>query len=393
MTFGNLTRILDTHSVLLSREIAKLEDVYSLVDLVEEKLRLNISLTLLLLERDNEEQLVKIPSLDIKGEIKEALDDVEELKENTEPDVQYDESDENADDPNFEPEYGETSPKTETKAITIKIRKQKVIKDSTGDCLCNECGKIFGNKLKLKRHKRTMHESKGGCLCNECGKMYKNSRDLKRHRKAIHMKIRETYTCPICKKEGTYKYYSDFFKHKQRCEADLPENAERYPCTICGEKFGTYYNWKNHHYVCSGEKPKRSLNSKPTIYECHFENCDYKNRMKIRLKNHINTVHLNLPEIRNYFCDTCGKSFKDSRQLKIHVKALHIQARDHICTTCGNSFKTRGTLMKHREIHSDIYSYICPFAPCEKKFKQSATLYRHKLSCQFNPNKNKKNIS
>ena len=218
--------------------------------------------------------------------------------------------------------------------------------------------------------------------------MYNTSRHLKRHKKVIHLKERQNHTCPICKKEGSYKYYSDFFKHKQICEAELPENAERYVCSICGEKFGTYYNWKNHHYVCSGEKPKRSQ-SKPTLYKCNFENCGYIARLKIRLKNHINIVHLNLPEIKDHFCESCGKSFTEPRLLRRHVNAVHLNIRDHTCSTCGNCFKNKQTLQKHVKIHSDIYSYVCPFPPCEKKFKQSATLYRHKLSCQFNLNKKK----
>ena len=153
---------------------------------------------------------------------------------------------------------------------------------------------MYANFRQLARHKRVMHSkdknSKGGSLCNECGKMFTSSRHLKRHKRVIHLKERETHTCPICKKEGSYKYYSDFFKHKQICEAELPENAERYECSICSAKFGTYYNWKNHHYVCSGVKPKRSK-SKPTVYKCDFENCGYITRVKIKLKNHINIVH------------------------------------------------------------------------------------------------------
>ena len=344
MSFVNLRETLDTQSVILSREITKLEDVYSLIDIVEEKLRLDIGLTLLLLETDCEAKIEEIPVMNIKDEVKQTSD--VELKENPESD----ESDEDADDR-----------QTETKKVTtIRIlQKMKNKKDSTG-----------------------------GSLCNECGKMYRNSRHLNRHKRAIHLKERKTYTCPICKREESYKYYANFFKHKQNCEAKLPENAERYVCSICGEKFGTYYNWKNHHYVCSGEKPKRSK-SKPTLYKCDFESCDYITRLKIRLKNHINIVHLNLPEIRDHFCETCGKSFKEPKQLRTHMDNVHTTKRDHTCTTCGNCFKTNEMLRRHVKIHSDVYSYVCPFPPCEKKFKQSATLYRHKLSCQFNLDKNK----
>ena len=399
----NLTEVLENQSVILNREITKLEDVYSLIDVVEEKLRLDIRLTLLLLESDFETKIEEIPVLDIeiKTEVKETeVLNADELKENPEPSVHSDESDDDADDPNFKPRNRATIPKTEKtkkvlkkkaipKAIkTKRVIEKKVIKDSPGGNLCNECGKMYADAKKLLRHKRTVHVKERGCLCNECGKVYKTNRHLNRHRRVVHLKEVLTYTCPICKKEGTYKYYSDFHKHKQACEAELPEYAERYVCTICDAKFGTYYNWKNHHYVCSGEKPKRSQ-SKPTMYKCSYENCDYVARLKIRLKNHINTVHLNLPEIKDHCCETCGKAFREPRGLKNHLNTVHGSMRDHTCTTCGSCFKTNEILKKHMKIHSDTYSYLCPFPPCQKKFKQSAVLYRHKLSCQFNPNPKK----
>ena len=114
MSLLKLTETLDTQSVILSREITKLEDVYSLIDVVEEKLRLDIRLTLLLLESDFETKIEENPVLDIKTEVKETeVLNADELEENPEPSVLSDESDDDADDPNFKPKYRATIPKTE----------------------------------------------------------------------------------------------------------------------------------------------------------------------------------------------------------------------------------------------------------------------------------------
>ena len=64
----------------------------------------------------------------------------------------------------------------------------------------------------------------------------------------------------------------------------LPEFANRYACSICEAKFGTYYNWKNHHYICSGVKPKRSK-SKQTEYKCNYDDCEFISRRKIKIRN------------------------------------------------------------------------------------------------------------
>ena len=121
MSFLKLTETLDTQSVILSREITKLEDVYSLIDVVEEKLRLDIRLTLLLLESDFETKIEEDPVLEIKTEVKETevLND-DELKENPEPSVHSDESDDDAGDPNFKPKHRAKIPKKEKTKKVLK---------------------------------------------------------------------------------------------------------------------------------------------------------------------------------------------------------------------------------------------------------------------------------
>ena len=155
MSLLKLTETLDTQSVILSREITKLEDVYSLIDVVEEKLRLDIRLTLLLLESDFETKIEEDPVLDIKTEVKET----EEVKENQEPSVKSDDSEEDledADDPSFKPKYQEAINKTVRATSSKKSTKLK--EDSTGETLCNECGKMYANARQLMRHKKTVFQ-------------------------------------------------------------------------------------------------------------------------------------------------------------------------------------------------------------------------------------------
>ena len=374
MTSVDSTDQIDNQIVLLSREVRQVEDVFSFVGLVEEKLGLGIALTLILCGSDGDTKREYDQLLNIKLEPDLCDEESTEIQENPLHESEsHSDSEENPNDPIFDPEKKEKIKKTKSPKrkldVVQKEKKVKIVEEK----------KVI---VKVKKQGSLAKDTKR--LCTECGKIYASQNHLTRHKKATHLKEKKSYTCPICKHEESYLYYTDFFKHKQRCEAKLPEFAERYVCSICGAKYGTWYDWKNHHYVCSGYRP-RSTNCKPTLYKCNHENCDYQTRRKIRLTNHTNTVHLNLPPIREHTCEECGKAFEKRETLKNHLKTVHQELRPHHCTQCTSSFKTIDILRRHMKIHSDICGSICPY--CGKGFKQSATLYRHKITCPANPNK------
>ena len=77
MISPNHTEPVEKQSVILSREITKLEDVYSFTEVVQEKLSLHVSLTLILfgddIDSNFESNLVKSETDDYERE-KESLD-------------------------------------------------------------------------------------------------------------------------------------------------------------------------------------------------------------------------------------------------------------------------------------------------------------------------------
>ena len=229
-------------------------------------------------------------------------------------------------------------------------------------------------------------------LCPDCGKTVKR---LRAHRRFKHTKTEKTYTCQLCGEKITTWNYSIYFRHKQECEAKLPENADRYVCPDCGQKFSTLYDFSPHWQKCSGRLELRRQREKGKYkyapYKCEYENCGYKHRNEAGLKNHINVVHLNLPKIKDFACDVCGNLFTQKHGLANHKKSVHGETRDHQCNECGMNFKTIEHLRRHLKVHSDVLGYTCPF--CGKGFKQSATLYRHKLSCALNPDGKKGKVS
>ena len=88
------------------------------------------------------------------------------------------------------------------------------------------------------------------------------------------------------------------------------------------------------------------------------------------MKQHVHTVH---EGHKDYKCDTCGKSFTQTKSLKTHIhnvhvleKHIHVLPKEHsdeqnsynaTCYLCGKSFKHKISLEKH--IHTGRKDYAC----------------------------------
>ena len=48
-----------------------------------------------------------------------------------------------------------------------------------------------------------------------------------------------------------------------------------------------------------------------------------------------------------YKCESCSKSFSQTRNLKRHINTVHEGHKDYKCESCGKSFSEAGSLKKH----------------------------------------------
>ena len=50
----------------------------------------------------------------------------------------------------------------------------------------------------------------------------------------------------------------------------------------------------------------------------------------------------------DYFCDQCGKTFKDRGNMKSHIRVIHEQKKIYKCKNCGKSYSYKRSLRTHR---------------------------------------------
>lgn len=351
---------------ILKKNIANLEDFHSLLNVVEQKLKETSNLVIVLLETTEEEDHSQtLDPFDVKT-VKEEIFFPEEKGIDIDHGNILDNDDDDYKDLDYD--FEEESKKN------IKIKKEKKVK-AKKEKVPNSTPK------KRPREKRKEYESG---LCTDCGKVYA---DIRKHRQTKHDKIMRTWQCPHCGLELQSIWNHTFFNHRQECEAKISGITDRYGCRAeCGEKFATLKARTKHHMVCLKKhgiiaRPKHKPQKK-----CTYEGCEYAAYKDQNLKNHINRVHLKIALDKDYACENCGEKFNSKDTLKHHNIQHHSGRRDYKCDQCGAAFAHSQLLNKHMDIHSDIRKYVCPY--CMKGFKQDSVLYRHKLSCQFNPKKN-----
>lgn len=184
---------------------------------------------------------------------------------------------------------------------------------------CNECGKEFPLKERLKLHLRT-HTGFKPYKCSECDKSFARGGQLMQHRRT-HSQVKP-FHCSLC--AGTFTCAANLTLHMKR------HNGQKdHKCEICGRGF-----------------VRRDA-----------------------LKKHMDCLH---HDVKSFLCVICNKTLKG--HLPQHMRT-HAQDRPHGCATCGQRFAQKSQLTVHQRTHSGQRPFRC--LVCWQAFAHSTALKLH----------------
>lgn len=90
--------------------------------------------------------------------------------------------------------------------------------------------------------------------------------------------------------------------------------------------------------------------------------------------------HLSVPKVAEkepeYVCQICGKTFKTTSILNVHVRS-HSSERKFICNVCKKSYKYSTQLINHKRLHTGEKTFGCYHENCQKTFAQLGQLKKH----------------
>lgn len=245
----------------------------------------------------------------------------------------------------------------ETKKATKRKKKKKKteetiqVKDQQNPqkkYCCVVCDARFKGSGGLRNHYKVVHGAGPVFKCDECGKEFPLKERLKLHVRT-HTGFKP-YKCPECDK--SFARGGQLVQHRRTHSQVRP-----FRCGLCSNSFTCAANLSLHVKRHNGQKDHK---------------CDLCGRAFVRrdaLKKHLECLHR---DVKSFLCAICNKTFKG--HLPQHMRT-HARDRPHGCATCGQRFAQKSQLTVHQRTHSGQRPFRC--LVCWQAFAHSTALKLH----------------
>jgi len=252
---------------------------------------------------------------------------------------------------------------------------------------CLRCDRRFLAFASFQQHKT------GGCMheCRYCSKSFKNTSSRRRH-ELTHLPQRQCLPKPrshICSQCG-----HGFTTKKNLNSHMLTHSGERpFPCREpgCSKRFAQTSTRAFHERTHSEDKPHicsvcgrrfkhtitlrlhmRVHGATTKLFKC--QTCDKVFNRSCGLQSHIR-IHTGE---KPYTCSQCLMPFRSKSALTRHVRAIHTNEKPWHCSVCDKQFTQPGNLRTHMRVHTGEKPFLCSICGCH--FSHSSSLKSHMKS-------------
>ncbi|XP_053674246.1 transcription factor grauzone-like [Anopheles nili] len=240
--------------------------------------------------------------------------------------------------------------------------------------------------------------------------------ELLRHTKELHGHYKIFVQCPVCemklRTKVTLVQHMDMHKNpdKYRCEicSEVHQNMKehmqnkheerQFCCDLCGSKFPfkkrLVVHIKKMHAeknvtcdLCQKSFTKYTIaDHRRSVHMARFvcEHCPKTFKIRFRLQKHMQEHDKSLSVSTSVPCPTCGQVMGDKYILRQHIRHMHAEQQAMDCETCGKTFKNKRNLSVHMANVCMKPTQLHPCSICDKQFRHKNKLKDHMSSCTPN---------